>query len=129
MAGVAPPHPASELISSDRTDEVASEIVRSEVTVTSFSTVADLISIGMGPNGSPGAVRPFDDASGVADHSRQLDVMARVARTSDLVEVRTPGDVERIHANGESGYFISCEGGDFIGVDPSRLAAAKARGV
>ncbi len=129
MAGLDADHPATRLLGGDRTETAASDIVRSAVTVTSFSTVADLISIGIGSNGSPAAVRPFDDATGVADHDRQLAALAAVAGATELVEVRTPDDVIRLHAAGDSGYFVSCEGGDFIGTAPERVAHAHDCGV
>ena len=129
MVGLPSSHPAAKLLSGDRTADAAGDIDRSSVTATSFSTVADLIVLGMGPNGSPGMVRPFSDKEAVVDHDRQLAAISSIAKTTELEQVRTVADVRRVHSVGSSGYFSSCEGGDFVGTDPSRIGHAHAHGV
>jgi len=129
LRGFPPTHPMVQVLGSDRTDDVAAEIVDSGVTVTSFSSVADLIVLGPNATGGLGAVRELDDDEAVLDHDRQLAAIASVCESTDLDAVTHPDDVLRLHREGRSGYFVSCEGGDFIGTDAERVAGAASRGV
>lgn len=122
-------HPMVQVLGSDRTDDVAAEIVDSGVTVTAFSSVADLIVLGPNATGGLGAVRELDDDEAVRDHDRQLAAIASVRQSTDLVAVTHPDDVMRLHREGRSGYFVSCEGGDFIGTEVGRVARAASQGV
>jgi len=129
LRGFPQTHPIVQVLGSDRTDDIAAEIASSAVTVTSFSSVADLIVLGVNASGGLGAVRELEDAEAVEDHDRQLAAITSVCETTDLEPVVHPDDVERLHRTGKSGYFISCEGGDFIGTDIGRVAAVASRGV
>ena len=129
LRGFPKTHPMVQVLGSDRTDDIAAEIVDSGVTVTAFSSVADLIVLGPNAAGGLGAVRELDDAEAVKDHDRQLAAISSVCESTDLEPVVHSDDVARLHAAGRSGYFVSCEGGDFIGTDVDRVAGAASQGV
>ncbi len=129
LRGLPPDDLTVQFLGGDRTDTAIAALVASEVTVSSFSTVADLAVLGPGPDGAPTAVRDFDDGEAVADHDRQLTALAHLGDSAELTLVGGPDEVRDLHAAGRSGHLVTCEGADFAEHDPGQIERAHARGV
>lgn len=125
LAGGAAP---GGLVGAEPTRAAIDAIRASEVTISSFSTVADLAVIGFVPGGGLGAVREFAPGEALADHDRQLRAIGALASDGLISLVRDAHDVERLHAVGDVGMLVTCEGGDFVEGELDRLRAAHAAG-
>ncbi len=87
----------------------------------SVSTVADLAVL-RNVDGGLAAVRDFAPGEARADHDQQL---AGLTAMFDRVRlVRSAGDMELAHADGQGSAFISCEGADFLDGDVVGLVDA-----
>lgn len=80
------------------------------------------------------AGRAFAPGEAEADHRRQLDGILEVARRAGTPIVRTADDLLRLHSEGRSGVFLTCEGADFVedddgGDDFDRVRQAHTLGV
>ena len=116
------------LVGAAPTQAAIDAIRASEVTISSFSTVADLAVLGFLPGGGLGAVRDFEPGEALADHDRQLRAIGALATDGRIALVQDARDVERLHADGEVGMLVTCEGGDFVEGVLERLQAAHGAG-
>lgn len=99
-----------------------------EVTASAFASVADAAVIGLVGTGIA-AVRDFAFGEALASNTSQIEAIRGLAEAAELDLVLDPDDVDRLHASGGHGVWLTCEGGDFVESDPTRVARAHARGV
>ena len=118
----------SHLVGGERSVGAIADIRSSEITVSSFATVADLAVIGFVPGGGLGSVREFEPGEALADHDRQLRAIGALAERGLIELVANASDVERLHDGGDVGMLLTCEGGDFVEDDLARLGRARAAG-
>lgn len=116
------------IVGANRAVAAIGDIRASELTVSSFATVADLAVIGFVSGGGLGAVREFDPGEALADHDRQLRRIGALAEGGLIELVSGTADVERLHVSGGIGMLLTCEGGDFVEGDLARLGRAHAAG-
>ncbi|MDA5194288.1 dipeptidase [Govanella unica] len=87
-----------------------------------FSVVGDMVTLGMKPNGSPGAVRSFAKGDAWADYQRQLGAFrAALDGSPQLALILKPEDVPAAQKAGKIGALLTAEGGDFLEGDLSRV--------
>jgi membrane dipeptidase len=98
----------------DGSDASLQAIFAAGMAAVSFSTVADLLVLGVRANGSLGARREFQPGEVYADHTRQLEAIAALAVRHHLAIVRTALDIERAHSNKQAALLVTCEGADFV---------------
>jgi len=98
------------------------------MTAISMSTVADLRVLAPDPVRGLRAAREFQPGEAYADHQRQLDQISQAVAVAGAKVARTAADIESAQAAGRTAVLISCEGGDFLEGDVSRLAEAGAAG-
>lgn len=125
--GLAAHDPMRRLFSTSERDERAL-LAAGEVTVSAFASVADAPVIGLRDNGIA-TVRDFEPGEALATNTAQVDAIRDLARAAALDLVLHPDDVERLHATNRRGMWLTCEGGDFVETDTSRVAGAHERGV
>jgi membrane dipeptidase len=99
-----------------------------EVTVSSFATVGDLAVLGFSAEGGLVALRDFELGEAAADHDRQLAAICALSTETDLEAVRHPDDIDRLHAIGGVGMWVTCEGGDFVEAELGRVEECFAAG-
>ena len=103
-----------------------SEMVVGQLSGAFFATVSDALVLELGPNG-PTATREFEPGEAFADYKRQLASFHVITRRNDVVFAT---DVEQAKVNpGKVAAYFSCEGGDFIEQDLSRVDEVYADGV
>ena len=98
------------------------------VALASFSTVADLRVLSIGPNGI-GASRDFHEGEAWSDHERQLRALLDLAEQGSVRLVRAPSEIKTFSPGDVPGMLMTCEGGDFLEGDPSRVEEVWGQGV
>ena len=93
-----------------------------------LSTVADLRVLAPDPVRGLRAARDFKPGEAYADHRRQLDQISRAVAAASAEVARTAADIGTAQAEGRTAVLISCEGGDFLEDELSRLTEARATG-
>jgi membrane dipeptidase len=101
----------------------ADRLRRGSVTAAAFATVGDLGVLHIEPDGRVVTTRDFEPGEAEQQHTDQLQAIAALGGQTDLAEIRHPDDIVRLHADGQVGAWISCEGGDFVEHDPGRVQA------
>jgi membrane dipeptidase len=125
--GLAAEDPMRRLFAAGERDERA--LLRAgEVTVSAYASVADAPVIGLRDNGIA-TVRDFEPGEALATNTAQVEAIRDLAHAASLDLVLHPDDIERLHSSSARGMWLTCEGGDFVERDTSRVAAAHARGV
>lgn len=94
-----------------------------------FSTVADLVVLGLTDEGGLRATRPFGEGEAYADHRRQLSALEDLSRRHRLTIVRRAEDIIAAHQSGVSALLVACEGADFVDGHLERLQECHAAGV
>lgn len=105
------------------------DIERTGLAAVSFSTVADLVVLGLADDGGLRATRPFNDGEAYADHRRQLAALENLARRHGATIVRRAEDIVRAHEDGTSALLFACEGADFVEDHLERLEECHDAGV
>jgi len=93
-----------------------------------LSTVADLRVLAPDPVRGLRAARDFKPGEAYADHRRQLDQISRAVAAASAEVARTAADIGTAQAEGRTAVLISCEGGDFLEDELSRLTEARGAG-
>jgi membrane dipeptidase len=93
-----------------------------------FGLVADAPLIELGPAGviTKGTFGPGD---GWREYQRQMAILKEMLKTLPATLATKAADLDRGFTDKKVAAFISCEGGDFLGGDPSLLDQAYADGV
>ncbi len=89
-----------------------------------FSTVGDLRVLSADPVKGLVASRRFAPGEAREDHRRQLEGLVRLVQQCGAEVARTAADLERAHAEGQTSVIVSCEGGDFLELEPLTEAHA-----
>lgn len=129
LAGAAIGDPLVELLGSADTAAALSASRGAGMTAVSFATVADLRVLAPTPEGGLVAGRSFEPGEAQRDHQRQLVGMRATLEAAGAQVAMTASDIERAHAAGATVALLTCEGGDFVEGELSRLEAAHALGV
>jgi membrane dipeptidase len=98
------------------------------LTAITLSTVADLRVLAPDPVRGLRAARQFKPGEAYADHRRQLGEISQAVTAAGARVAVTAADIERAQADGRTAVLISCEGGDFLEGDVSRLTEVKGAG-
>ena len=133
LAGISDSDPARTVLGSDDAAAGFRGAQDAGMTAVSFATVADLRVLRL-VESRFAAAREFAPGEAHADHQRQLDAIADIARKLDATIISGADDVERLHRAGRTGLLITCEGADFVEDGPDadafeRVQEAHARGV
>lgn len=129
LAGLDADNPLAQLLGGDGSAAALGAAREAGLTAVSFATVADLAVLTIAPDGGLRAGRPFRDGEALADHRRQLDGLRRLVDDVGVEVAQTAADLERAHADGRTAVLITCEGGDFLEGDISRLGDAHRAGM
>ncbi len=104
----------------DDSEAAVADLVAGGVALASFSTVADLRVLSIGPNGI-GTSRDFEPGEAWSDHQRQLAALLDLAEEGAVRLVKTPSEIKTFSPGDLPGMLITCEGGDFLEGDASRV--------
>jgi membrane dipeptidase len=104
----------------DDSVRAVADLVAGGVALASFSTVADLRVLSVGPNGITTG-REFEGGEAWSDHQRQLTALLDLASEGAVRLVRAPSEIKTFSPGDAPGMLITCEGGDFLEGDASRV--------
>lgn len=110
-------------------DATATAIRDGGVALAAFATVADFRVLGATPEGGLCAARDFEPGEARRDHDRQLRALEKFAAEPSRRPILRRHDIDQARASGETGIFLTCEGGDFLDGQLDGLTDAYARGV
>lgn len=99
------------------------------LTAVAVSTVADLRVLSRDHDLGLRATGSFRPGEAYDDHKRQLDGICRILAAAGADVAVTAAGIGRAHLDGRTAVLLSCEGGDFLEGELSRLAEARAAGV
>ncbi len=116
--------PLAEMLGGDGSAEAVDAVAASAVTAASFATVADLLVLGVSPEGGISATRDFQPGEAAADHDRQLLSLVELTERSDTHMIRTADDYAAALGEGTVGMLLCAEGGDFLEGSLEGLAPA-----
>ncbi len=122
-------HPLAEMLGGDASPAALEAVGASAVTAASFSTVADLLVLGISPEGGIVASRDFEPGEAAADHERQLRALVQLTARPDARAVLVADDYAAAQAEGQVGMLLCAEGGDFLEGSLEGLTPAHAAGL
>ena len=128
LRGIPEGDPLRTILGPDDVDRAIEDLRVGGVALTSFSTVADLRVLSVGPDGIV-AGREFEAGEAWSDHQRQLAALLELGTKGEVRLVLTPEDVESNAESGIPGMLVTCEGGDFLEGRLSRVEEVWNRGV
>ncbi len=121
--------PVAEMLGGDASADAVAAVATSAVTAASFATVADLLVLGVSPEGGISATRDFEPGEAAADHERQLRALVELAGRPDTRMILTAADYAASQQEDQVGMLLCAEGGDFLEGSLEGLAPAHNRGL
>ncbi len=112
----------------DSIEDSLADQAAGRVSLSCYATVSDLKVLQLGPDGLF-AGRSFEPGEAYADHTRQVEAIRSLCASGAARAVRSVSDVESVHADGQPGVMITCEGADFLEGEIGRVAEAYSAGV
>jgi membrane dipeptidase len=115
-------------LGADDSAGAVADLVAGGVALASFSTVADLRVLSIGPNGI-GTSREFEPGEAWSDHQRQLAALLDLAEEGSVRLVKAPNEIKTFSPGDVPGMLMTCEGGDFLEGEASRVEEVWGQGV
>ena len=115
-------------LGSDDTASAVADLCAGGVALASFSTVADLRVLSVGPNGIETS-REFENGEAWADHQRQIAALLALAAEGAVRLVCSPNEIKTFAPGDVPGMLMTCEGGDFLEGDVARVEEVWDEGV
>lgn len=128
LRGVSEEDPIRAVLGPDDTERAVEDLRVGHVALSSFSTVADLRVLAVDANGIK-AGREFEPGEAWSDHERQLAALLGLAAEGSVRLIRTPSEVTELAGGNVPGMLVTCEGGDFLEGQLSRVEEVWDRGV
>ena len=128
LRGIPDEDPVRAALGGDDSERAVADLVAGGVALASFSTVADLRVLSVGPDGITTG-REFESGEAWSDHQRQLAALLDLAGQGSVRLVRTPSEIKTFAPGDVPGMLITCEGGDFLEGDVSRVEEVWSEGV